>query len=75
MVFCVLVFGLFQKIGRSLPRFINVRGGRDEGAIIEGLPGSQEEASRAPTTLFPQSSDFALAAIKLRNESHRMLAP
>ena len=26
-------------------------------------------------TPFPQSSDFAFAAIKLGNESHRMLAP
>jgi hypothetical protein len=37
---------------------------------------SQEwQASRVPTTPFPQSSGFALAAVKLRNESHCMLAP
>ena len=39
------------------------------------MAGRRWEANRAPTTPFPQSSDFAPAAIKLRNESHRMLAP
>ena len=39
------------------------------------MAGRNGKRTHVPTTPFPQSADFALAALKLRNESHRMLAP